>query len=185
MDLPLEAIKTIMGRRDFDALAALESHRKSLQGRVERLNRLIQTVDDTILHLKGKKEMSQQQLFEAFSEEQQEKYAEEAAQMYDPQIVRASNRKWKAYSAAEKQRILDEGSAIYTDLVAASPEAQACIERWRRHMDYFWTPSLDQLLGLAEGYNTDPRFKANFDKIHPGLAEFMREAVGVYVKSKK
>lgn len=191
MDLPLEAIKTIMGRRDFDALAALESHRKSLQGRVERLNRLIQTVDDTILHLKGKKEMSQQQLFEAFSEEQQEKYAEEAAQMYDPQIVRASNRKWKAYSAAEKQRILDEGSAIYTDLVAAmpkgaaSPEAQACIERWRRHMDYFWTPSLDQLLGLAEGYNTDTRFKANFDKIDPQLAAFMKEAVEVYVKRKK
>ena len=52
-------------------------------------------------------------------------------------------------------------------------------------MDYFWTPDLEQLLGLAEMYNTDPRFKANFDKIDPRLAEFMKEAVGVYVKSKK
>jgi DNA-binding transcriptional MerR regulator len=191
LDLPLEDIKKIMGRRDFDILSALESHRKALRQRAERTERLIQTVDDTILHLKGKKEMSKKQLFEAFSEEQQEEYARQAEQMYDPAIVRASNKKWKAYSAAEKQNILDEGNKIYTDLLAAmpkgadSPDVQACVERWRRHMDYFWTPNLDQLLGLAEMYNTSPEFKANFDKIDPRLAEFMREAVKIYVKSKK
>lgn len=65
---------------------------------------------------------------------------------------------------------------------ADSPEVQAIVERWRRHMDYFWTPSLEQLLTLADGYNSDPRFKANFDKMHPGLVEFMREAVKVYVE---
>jgi hypothetical protein len=59
------------------------------------------------------------------------------------------------------------------------------VERWRQHMDYFWTPDLDQLLGLAEGYNDDPRFKANFDKMHPGLADFMRAAVKVYVSKNK
>ena len=49
-------------------------------------------------------------------------------------------------------------------------------------MDYFWTPNLDQLLGLANGYNDDPRFRTNFDKMHPKLAEFMLEAVKVYVE---
>jgi DNA-binding transcriptional MerR regulator len=191
LDLPLEEIKKIMGHRDFDAPNALQSHRKSLQNRVERLNRLIQTVDDTILHMKGKKEMSQKQLFEAFSDEEHEKYAEEAARMYDPEIIRASNRKWKAYSATEKQRILEEGNLLYTDLVAAvpkeadSPEVQAIVERWRRHMDYFWTPDLDQLLALAEGYNATPDFKANFDKIDPRLAVFMKEAASVYVRRMK
>ena len=37
-------------------------------------------------------------------------------------------------------------------------------------------------MGLAEMYTTDARFKAKFDKIDPRLAEFMKEAVGVYVK---
>ncbi|MEW6092791.1 MAG: TipAS antibiotic-recognition domain-containing protein, partial [Chloroflexota bacterium] len=117
--------------------------------------------------------------------------ARQAEQMYDPETVRASNRKWKAYSAEEKQRILDEGNRIYMDLIAAmpkgaaSPEVQAIVERWRRHMDYFWTPSLEQLVRLAEGYNTDTRFKANFDKIDPRLAEFMREAVKVYVEARR
>ena len=68
---------------------------------------------------------------------------------------------------------------------ASSPEAQACVERWRRHIEYFWTPNDEQLLGLVDGYNDDPRFKANFDKIHPNLAKFMREAVRVYVERRR
>jgi hypothetical protein len=68
---------------------------------------------------------------------------------------------------------------------ASSPEAQACVERWHRHIEYFWTPNDDHLLGLVDGYNDDPRFKANFDRIHPDLAAFMREAVKVYVARRK
>ena len=33
--------------------------------------------------------------------------------------------------------------------------------------------------------NDDPRFKANFDKIDPRLAAFMREAVKIYVAGRK
>jgi hypothetical protein len=112
-------------------------------------------------------------------------------QIYDPEIVKASNKKWKSYSAAEKQRIGEEGNAIYRDMLlampkgASSPEAQACVERWRRHIEYFWNPNDEQLLGLANGYNDDPRFKANFDRIHPDLAAFMRSAVGIYVDRRK
>jgi len=180
-----------VGRPDFDVLTALRSHKEALQGRVERLNRLIQTVDNTIEHLKGNESMNAKGLFEGFSEEEQEKYALEAEQMYDPETVRASNRKWKAYPPAEKERILAEGKAIYVDLIAAMPkgatsaEVQTLIARWHQHMQYFWSPNDEQLLGLADGYNEDARFRANFDKMHPKLAEFMHEAVKVYVKNRK
>src|SRR3990170_4434483 len=53
LDLPLEEIKKIMGRPEFDALDALQSHRNELQSRIIRLNRLIKTVENTIDHLKG------------------------------------------------------------------------------------------------------------------------------------
>jgi DNA-binding transcriptional MerR regulator len=191
LDIPLDDIKKIMGRRDFDVLGALQSHKEALNKQVSRLNRLIHTVDNTINHLKGKDIMSEKQYFEGFTEEEQEKYALEAEQMYDAETVRASNKRWKAYSAAKKEAIMAEGKTIYMDMIAAMPkgadsrEVQAIVERWRKHMDYFWTPNLDQLLGLANGYNEDPRFKANFDKMHPNLAEFMREAVKVYVANRK
>ena len=191
LGMPLEDIKRIMGRRDFDVLGALHSHKDALQQQVARLNRLLHTVDNTINHLKGTILMSGKDYFEGFSEEEQEKYAAEAEQLYDPETVRESNRKWKAYSPAKKEAILAEGSAIYTDMIAAmhrgagSAEVQAIVERWRRHMDYFWTPNLDQLLALANGYHDDPGFRATFDRMHPQLAEFMREAVKVYVMDQK
>jgi DNA-binding transcriptional MerR regulator len=191
LDVPLDDIKKILGRRNFDVLSALESHKIALRKRAERIDKIIQTVDDTILNLKGKKEMTKKQLFQAFSEEQQAEYEKEAMQKYDPETVKTSNKKWKTYTAAEKQRIFDEGNAVYADMIAAMPkgagsaEAQACVDRWRKHMNYFWTPNLDQLNGLANLYNDDPRFKANFDQMHPNLAEFMREAVAIYVKQHK
>ena len=191
LDFPLDDIKKIMGRRDFDVLGALQSHKDALQKQAVRLNRLLATVDNTIQHLKGEKLMSQKGLFEGFSEEEQEKLAQEAEQMYDPETVRESNRKWKAYSDAEKKKILAEGQAVYTDLAAVmstgagSREVQAVIARWHKHLLYFWSPNDEQLLGLADLYNDDPRFKANYEGVHPGLAEFMRAAVKVYVKNRK
>jgi DNA-binding transcriptional MerR regulator len=191
LGIPLEDIKKIMGRRDFDVMGALRSHREALQKQVARLNRLINTVDNTINHLKGNMTMSDKAYFEGFSEEEQEKYALEAAELYGAESVRESNRKWKAYPAAKKEAIMAEGKAVYTDMITAMPkgaasrDVQYIVERWRKHLEYFWTPNLDQLLALATGYNDDPRFKANFDKMHPGLAEFMREAVTIYVANQK
>ncbi len=185
LDMPLDEIKRIMARRDFDVVGALESHRKSLESEIRRMRCLMSTIDETMKHLKGKVEMSPQRLFEGFSEEEQQKYAEEAAQRWEAKTVQASNRRWKAYSAEEKQRILDEGNAIFTDLAAArtkgpgSKEVQGIVARWHTHMEHFWSPSENQLLGLADLYNEDPRFRANYEKFAPGLAEFMREAVKV------
>ena len=70
----LESIRDVLGKPEFQILDALEDHRESLQGRMRRLERLIQTVDKTIHHLKGEDFMSAKGLFEGFSEEQQEEY---------------------------------------------------------------------------------------------------------------
>jgi DNA-binding transcriptional MerR regulator len=191
LDFPLDDIRKIMGRRDFDVLKALESHKESLTKQMERTKRLLVTVDNTIHHIKGEKLMSQKGLFEGFSEEKQEQYAQEAEKLYDPETVRASNKKWKSYSDAEKKRILAEGKAVYTDLASATPkgsaskEVQAVIARWHKHMQYFWSPNDEQLLGLADLYNNDPRFRENYEKVAPNLSEFMREAVKVYVEKRK
>ncbi len=191
LDMPLEDIKRILADRDFDVLRALENHRGALRKRIAHMERLIDTVDQTIAYVKGEKPMSKKQLFKAFTEEEQAEMEKQAVELYDPETVKASSRRWKSYSAEEKQRVMDEGHANYQAFIDAmpkgptSPEAQAIVERWRKHMDYFWTPNLEQLVGIANGYVDDPAFRANFDAMHPNLAEFVRDAVTEYVKKQK
>jgi TipAS antibiotic-recognition domain/MerR family regulatory protein len=76
---------------------------------------------------------------------------------------------------------------LYADLAAAMPEgagsaeAQKVVQRWRDHLEYFWSPTDQQLLGLADLYNDDVRFRRNYEATAPGLAGFMREAVRIFV----
>lgn len=63
----LKQIQRILGRRDFEIVAALRSHRKVLQKNLAQTRRLIETIDKTIQHLKGTKKMKSQEMFAGFS----------------------------------------------------------------------------------------------------------------------
>src|SRR4051812_16493320 len=63
----LKQIKQVLRRRDFEKVAALQSHRKVLQKNLNRTATLIETVDKTIQHLKGKKKMKSEEIFAGFS----------------------------------------------------------------------------------------------------------------------
>lgn len=183
----LTQIGNILDNPGFDIELALFDHRQQLLKQKAHINRLLTAVEETLDYQKGNRKMSHKQLFKAFNDEEQERFGQEAMQQYDPATVKASNQRWKKYSKEQKQQIQDQGNAIYQDIVKTIPlgpssaEAQQCIERWREHMAYFWTPNLDQLVGLASLYNEDPRFKENFDNLDPKLAGFMLEAVKIYV----
>lgn len=187
LGLSLEAIQTALDRPDFDLLRALEQHRQALRARQDHLARLVQTVERTILYLKGSIEMESQELFGGFSEEEEQRYTEEARQEWgDSQAFAESQKRWGGYSKEQKQRILDEGNQVYRQIVAAmphgpaSPQAQAGVAAWHAHLRYFYEPSTEMLLGLADLYNDQPEFAANFARIHPQLAVFMRQAVQAY-----
>jgi DNA-binding transcriptional MerR regulator len=186
LGLSLEDIRGILDAPDFDLLAALHAHRAALQARVARLTDLIETVDTTILHMTGEVPMSQQQMFNGFSEEDEQRYAQEARERWDADEVDASYKRWNRYSAEEKGRIKAEGAAIYTDLAAvmdqgaASPAVQAIVARWHQHLRYFYEPSIERLEGLGQLYVVDPAFARSIGQVRPDLPAFMREAITLY-----
>jgi DNA-binding transcriptional MerR regulator len=185
LDFSLNEIKEIIDRPEFDVLDALRAQRAALQERVKRLNRLIRTVDQTVLHMKGKVEMAPKEIFEGFSDEQQAQYERQAEALWG-ETVRESSRKWKAYSTAQKDRIMAEGKAIYQDLIGqldeppTSPAVQANIARWHQHLRYFYEPSVAILRGLGQAYVENADFNATFQRMNPKLAPFMHAAIEVY-----
>jgi DNA-binding transcriptional MerR regulator len=192
LGISLTEIQKILDQPDFDMLQALQVHKSELHKRVARLNRLIETVDKTILHVNGDRKMSEHDIFEGFSEEQQEEYAQQARERWDPELVNQSMKQWKSYSPEKKQHVLDEGKAIYVDILEhmeagkapGSPEVQACLVRWHQHMRYFYEPSWGMLRGLGQGYAASPDFRATFEKMHPDLPDFLNEAIQIYTEGK-
>jgi DNA-binding transcriptional MerR regulator/quercetin dioxygenase-like cupin family protein len=63
----LKQIQRILGRADFEKVAALQSHRKVLEKDLARTHSLIETIDKTIQHLQGTKKMKTDEMFAGFS----------------------------------------------------------------------------------------------------------------------
>jgi DNA-binding transcriptional MerR regulator len=67
LGLELKQIQRILGRAEFEKVAALQSHRKVLQKNLARTRTLIETIDKTSDHLKGTKKMKSEEMFLGFS----------------------------------------------------------------------------------------------------------------------
>lgn len=185
LGLSLEEIAAVLDAPGFDVLQALEAHRRTLRQRLGRLQRLMLTVDRTIDQLKGGQPMKNEDLFVGFSDEEQAQLEAEAAALWGDS-VRESGRRWRGCTPARRAQIMAEGQAVYETVMQQmsatpdAPEVQAAIGRWHQHMRYFYEPTVDVLRGLGQAYVEEPRFRAFFDKLKPGLAPFMRAAIEVY-----
>jgi len=186
LGLELSQIKALIDDPAFDLVTALQTHRQTLQDKIDRLQTLIQTVDTTILHLVGEVQMSKKNIFEGFSAEKQQQYEAEATELWGDTVTQ-SVKLWNSYSEKRKQEIMQEGSDIYRDLAAnmgrgpASGEIQAMLARWHQHMRYFYEPTIESLGGLGQMYHDHPDFNATFTAIHPDLPAFLKAAIGIYV----
>ncbi len=187
--LELVQIKEILDSPEFDLVAALRSHRAVLQEKMNRLHNLVGTIDSTIKHLAGEADMSKKKLFQGFSEEKQKEYEREARLQYGPENVNESIKRWNGYGKARQEAIMEEGGAIYTDLVrameagnlAGSVEVGDILQRWHNHLRYFYEPTLEVLRGLGDLYNTHPDFIAFFQQLHPDLPPYLQETIARYV----
>ena len=189
MGMGLDKIRIAVDSPDFDVEAALGRHREALQDRVGRLENLIDTIDKTIMHLRGQRAMSAKELFEGFDNETQARYEEEVAEKYGSHLVEESRRRWKGYAREDRERIMAEGGSIYRDLAMitdrdpAGAEVQAAIGRWHENIRAFYEPTPEIMRGLAQAYEEHPEFAAFYEAIHPDLPGFLRRAIEIYTDS--
>jgi len=136
--------------------------------------------------------MTDSENFDGFKQslidENEQKYGAEIRGKYGDSAVDASNKRLKGltqeqYDEGERLRLdyEDKLKAAYDTADPAGELAQAACDLHRRWLCVF-NPnySKEYHMGLAEMYVADERFKAHYDKIAPGCAEFLRDAINVY-----
>lgn len=192
LGFPLDEIKAILAAPDFDSGTAMEKHLAALQARRRQIDTLIANVERTLKSLKGEMNMSDQEKFAGFKEkliaENEEKYGAEIRQKYGEEAVEHSNAKLRGMTQEqydEAQRLAE----AYQDALKeafqqgdpASVLAQKACDLHRQWLCcYYDQYSKEYHQGLAQMYVDDPRFTAYYDKIAPGCAVFLRDAVRVY-----
>jgi hypothetical protein len=131
--------------------------------------------------------LTPEERLEVFGDHDPDAYAAEVEERWgDTDAYRESQRRVARYSKADWQRIKAQGHAAIEQVVAAmragrpsnSPEAMDGAEAHRRQIDdAFYPLSHAGHVGLAEMYLADPRFTATYEKIAPGLAQYLHDAI--------
>lgn len=183
----LGEIKMIMSSPRYDRSAALREHRRLLLEKRQRLDKLIRSVERTIESMEGGNTVSNREMFEGFDQKQIDAWTDEARERWGPENVDESLRRTAHYQKSDWEALYAEMGDLTSKIAdgmdrgAADPAVQAQVGRWHRLIDErFYECPLEVFRGLGDLYVTDPRFTATYEKVRPGLAAFMREAMHLY-----
>ncbi len=192
LDVGLDSIKEILSSPSFNSSNALKDHRKKLLTKREQLDMLIANIDKTIEAAEGRIIMNDQEKFEGFKQKMidanEEKYGKEIREKYGNSVVNESNNKLKGLTQeqyAEFEKLsLSVNETLKEAMATGDPTSelgQKAADLHRQWLSYTWGSYNKQAhAGLAQMYVDDERFKAYYDKIQPGAAEFLRDAILVY-----
>jgi DNA-binding transcriptional MerR regulator len=186
LGLPLDEIASVLDDPDFHRADALRRHREVLVGKRAKLDAMVAAIDAALRLEKGTAMLPDdvKDLFDGFDHEAYE--AEAREKWGETAELKESVRRTKRYGKPEWDAIKSEAAAIYARFAELMREGAApgdarvrgVVEAHRAHIDrWFYPVSRAMHVGLAEMYVADPRFTANFDKVAPGLAVYLRDAI--------
>ncbi|MCL2620709.1 MAG: MerR family transcriptional regulator [Defluviitaleaceae bacterium] len=192
MGFSLDDIKKLIISPDFNRELAFEKHLAQLHKKRKRLDDLIVNVTKSIATMKGETEMTDKEKFEGFKQqliyENEQNYGAEVRQKWGDVAMEASNAHLKGmsgeqYEKSEELRKKAEQTLLeaFKEGNPASQLAQKACDLHRQWLCMFYPAySKEYHIGLGEMYVSDPRFKAYYNKIAEGIAEFLRDAINIY-----
>lgn len=193
-DMPLADIRRLLDDPAFDVRDALSEHLHELVFRREHIEKLIANVEKTLASMKGTRPMNDEEKFEGFKknliDENERAYGKEIRERWGDGAIDASNAKVMALGEDRYREVKELEEQVKKALRSgmeegdpAGPEAQHAVDLHRQWLCAFWDQgaySKEAHCGMAEMYVADERFKAYYDDVAPGAAEFLRDAVRVY-----
>jgi MerR family transcriptional regulator, thiopeptide resistance regulator len=189
----LKEIQKVLGRSDFDRLAALYTHKKAISREWERLGKLLETIDKTISHLKGNKKMKLQDIYIGFeSKEKYEEYQDYLKNRFGPDhpAFAESEKNAKKMSKTQHDEYHEKMDAIMKacallmekQCLPASSEVQQVIRKLYECIKTFWTPNRETFPVMGELFLSFEwkKFFQKYDPHHPRLAQYVADGMKVF-----
>jgi MerR family transcriptional regulator, thiopeptide resistance regulator len=183
----LDEIRRLITSAAHDRGAVLREQRDQLAARALRFEAMLALIDKTLASLEGRTPMSDEELFEVFGDFDPSEYEDEARERWGGTAAyRESARRTKGYTKDDWARVKREGDAVVSDLAALMDEGVApsqapamdAAERHRLQIDRWFYPCPHEMhVEIGRMYVADPRFAANYDKVRPGMAHYLCDAI--------
>jgi DNA-binding transcriptional MerR regulator len=188
LGFPLDEIRALLDDPAVDTASHLRRQRQLLVERTEQLAAMVAAIDRRLEAQMGGMQLTPEEQLEVFGTDKAGgEWADEAAERWGGTAAyRESQRRTAGYTRDDWARIrteADEGTRAFADalragLPADGPDAAALAERHRQHVTrWFYDCGYDLHVGLAELYLADERFTAGYERLAPGLAQYVHDAI--------
>ncbi|QBI19794.1 MerR family transcriptional regulator [Egibacter rhizosphaerae] len=165
----------------------LARQRKILGERIARLEHMLAAVDEALEADDMNVNLTPEERLELFGDWLPEDYEDEAYERWgDTDAWAQSKQRTARYTADDWRAIQAEGAEIEQGLAAALADGEApdseramdLAEAHRQHLvRWFYDCGHEMHRGLGRMYVDDERFTAYYERVAPGLARFLHEAI--------
>lgn len=187
LGFPLEQIKRLLDDPAVDTMGHLRRQRELLDGQIDRLHQMAAAIDRMMEARTMKIQLTPEEQREIFGDKWLgDEYAAEAehrwgnteawkqSQQRAAQLSKDEWREIKAETDAFDKAIID---ALTRGVRPGSSEANALAERHRAAIGHFSDCDYALQMKIAQTYVDDPRLKAYYEGMAPGLAQFLHQVI--------
>lgn len=182
----LGEIRDLLAEPGFDRREALRAQRAQLARRSARLDAMLALIDKTLAAMDEGIPMGRDDMFEIFGDFDPAEYEAEVRERWgDTEAYGESARRTRRYTRDDWRRFEAENETANGAIVALmdegvapdDPRAMDAAERCRLLIDAWFYPCPRAMHAqLGRMYVADQRFTATYEKIRPGMAQYLCEA---------
>ncbi len=202
LGLPLDAIAAVLDSSERNRIDRLREHRQRLVQRTDHYRELIATLDRTIAGLEGEMSVNAQSLYKGFTPPKRaelenwivKRYAaDESGRQRLRDDIDRSRKHVAGFSAEEAMARMQQLAELETALAqhcrlqtpAGDPALDALLARHREWVAGMWGKpcSPGAYAGLADLYESHPDFRARYEQLATGLADYLPAAMRAYSRT--
>jgi DNA-binding transcriptional MerR regulator len=185
LDFSLEDIATMLGD-GASVCEHLARQHKLLSERLRRTQAMVASIEREMEATMTGNDLTPEEKLEIFGADYDPSWEAEAEQRWgNTEAWKQSRRRTARFSQDDWRAVKASGDAFDAELVAAfrsgaAPDSAVAMDLAEKHrgmIGQFYDCSYAMHRGLAEMYLADERFTANYERLAPGLAQWVHDAI--------
>jgi MerR family transcriptional regulator, thiopeptide resistance regulator len=187
LGFPLEEIATILDDPQASPTAHLRRQHELLTVRIKRLEEMVTAIEFAMEARTVGIQLTPEERFEVFGDFNPDDYAEEAEQRWGGTDAYAESARrtsgytktdWVRFKAQSEDWSRRLAEAMDAGLAPESAPVMELAEEHRRQIsEWFYECTFEIHTGLADMYLADDRFTQHYERIKPGMAQFLHDAI--------